>query len=213
MFYIDHIENGMYAVADSDDGVIDLISQKELNEYIASGVAILPWEQAKLLVTGRMTKNCNYNLWRKLQRGANSGELVEYLGEYSVYHIADILNKYQVSLKLDKSCKIFDYTGTSNYFIFTVYLSDNTLLVVEVTSDYEVIVLRLNSVWHFEKYPSCAGNLISRLAKKYSLDMSGVVYDEPYLLLYSLSNTEICLVNHYSMQTILIHNAGGNVLC
>lgn len=63
MFYIDHYcEDGRIAVADSDDGAIDLITKKELQDYINQGIQILTWQDAKGFVTARMNHNCNYYL-------------------------------------------------------------------------------------------------------------------------------------------------------
>lgn len=201
MFYIDHIdkEKRLYGVADSDDGAIDLLTQEEFEKYSSLGYQILSWDDAKKYITGKMNKTCNYSLWKKLERGCYPSELVEYLEKYSVYHIAEYLNKYGLSLDLSRGCKIFDYSGSSNYFIFTVYLSDGSLLILRIDSDFEVVVERISGNWHFKKYPSGAGSLYGRLFKKYDLDVSGIKADENYLLLYSSSNLELILVGHYSL--------------
>lgn len=206
MFYIDHMDfkNEKYAVADSDDGVIDLISLQEFNEYGRQGIKINTWDEATSLITGRMVRNCNYHLWKKLQRGCSSDELSEYLRKYSVYNISEILNKYADCLDLNTPCKIFDYSQTSNYFIFTIYLMSGNLLAVRVDSDYDVVVCYINGNWHYEKYPSCSGNMLARLFNKFDLNTSGIIADEPYLLLYSSDNSRLLLFRHYDFS---INNA------
>lgn len=217
MFYIDHFDfkNQLYGIADTDDGVVDLITVEEFDKYTNQGMEILNWDRAKTQITGRMVRNCNYSLWRKLQRGCSSDELVEYLTKYSVYHISDQLNKYALCIDFSKGCKIFDYSNTSNYFIFTVYLSNGSFLAVRIDSDYNIAVCMINGIWHYEKYPSCAGNVYARLFKKFNIDTSGIIADEPYLFLYSSNNLELILLNHYSfsMNTLLIkENKLGEIL-
>lgn len=202
MFYIDHVnkDKKLIGVADSDDGAIDLITRSEFDNYLSKGIDIIDWGRASQIINASMVKNCNYHLWKKLQRDCTSDTLTEYLARYSVYDIANLLNKFGLCLDLDKECKVFDYSVTSNYIIFTVTLSDNSVLLARIDSSYGLVVDRLDNSWHYEKYPSCAGFLLAKLFKRYGIDTSGIIADEPYLLLYSTDNLELILINHFSMK-------------
>lgn len=201
MFYIDHIDtvNKLYAVADSDDGAIDLITEDEYKEYVKQGIKINNWNEAKTMITESMNRNCNYHLWRKLSRNCSNRELAEYLGKYSVYTISQKLNEFSLTLDLSYCCKIFDYSQTNGYYFIALGLSNKSLLLLEINSEYRTIALITPVICHFEQYPSIAGNFISRLLKKQGVDTDGIIPDEAYAVLYIDGTNEVLLVNQYRM--------------
>ena len=201
MFYIDHIDtvNKLYAVADSDDGVIDLITEAEYKEYAQQGIKIYDWNAAKTMITASMNRNCNYCLWRKLSRNCSNDELAEYLSKYSVYTISQKLNEFGLALDLSYCCKIFDYSQTNGYYFIALGLSNKSLLLLEVNNDYRAIALITPVICHFEQYPSIAGNFISRLLAKQGVSSDGIIPDEVYAVLYIDGTSEVLLVNQFRM--------------
>lgn len=199
MYYIDHIDTNkkLYGVADSNDGIIEMLSQKDFNNYVSNGIEILTWDKAKTVITGKMNRICNYHLWNKVKRGSSGDEMLEYLRKYSVYHISEILNKFGTAIDFSKKCKIFDYSITSNYYIMTFYLVNGSIVVLRIDSDYDVEINMLGN-FHFEDYPSCSGDFLRRYLRQKGFDVTNII-DSPYLVLYSQNSSEILLVNHYDM--------------
>lgn len=158
MFYIDHYcEDGRIAVADSDDGAIDLITKKELQDYINQGIQILTWQDAKGFVTARMNHNCNYYLWRKLNRNCSEDELMEYFQKYSNYTV--VHNTQQFVVDYNARCRIFKYSEVSNYFIVVLFLKGGFPLIMRINDEYECIAQVIQTPCIFKSYPSCSGFL------------------------------------------------------
>jgi hypothetical protein len=193
MFYIDHIENGKVGIADSDDGVIEFVDANKVQNL---GVAVLDWNNAKKYITSSMNRNCNYHLLRKLQRGCSTSELSEYLTKYSVYTISQYLNLnncYIVDVM-----KIFSYIETNEFISFVLKLSNSDVVIVRVTMEYECYVDLVGKNLCFKKYPSCAGNLIYRLAQKHGLNLQNIQADDIYLMMYSADGNNLFLFNQFN---------------
>ena len=200
MFFVDHkLKDGRLAVADTDDGVIDIVTMREYNDYLSQGIRICFWEEAKGYITGSMNRNCNYKLFRKLQRDCDERSIKEYLEMYSIYSISQKLNEYNTSLDLDRLCRVFDYEQTQGYFILALALTDNMTLLAILDDDYNMACTVINGVWHFEMYPSCSGSFLARLINKAGLGYPSHQLDEPYIIMYSQDLQIICLVSHYSI--------------
>lgn len=215
MFYIDHIlKDGRLAVADTDDGVIDIVSQDEYNSYINQGIKIYYWNEAKGYITSSLNRNCNYRFYRKLQRNCDEAELKEYLNKYSIYHIAQKLNEFNTSLDLNKLCRLFDYSQTQGYYILALGLTDDMTLFCIIDEEYNMSCKVINGSWHFEKFPSCSGDYIAGLINRFIANSSSIDCDETYLMLYSQDLTIICLISHYTLTDtpIYIYNPERKVI-
>lgn len=212
MFYIDHYcEDGRIAVADSDDGAIDLITKKELQDYTNQGIQILTWQDAKGFVTARMNHNCNYYLWRKLNRNCSEDELMEYFQKYSNYTV--VHNTQQFGVDYNARCRVFKYSETSNYFIVVLFLKGGFPLIMRINDEYECIAQVIQTPCIFKSYPSCSGFLIKNLLKRKNIvgDFN-IVSDETYLLFYDRYSGDIILFNEYTFNVTYIKGKGV-VLC
>lgn len=200
MFYIDNIdnENNLYGIADSDDGIIEYLDKNKLIDLENHGLKIHTWDSAKTIVTLSMNKNCNYRLWRKLVRDCSDSDVFEYLKSHSVYSITNKLNEYNTQLHLRRLCRCFDYSQTNSYYLIVLGLLNGFTLLLRIDSDYNCIVSVVEANLHFEKYPSCAGNFISRLYAKQG-GTCDVVADELYILMYNEYNSLAYLINQYKL--------------
>lgn len=200
MFFVDHVlKDGRLAVADTDDGIIDIISNEEFKEYSKRGIKINYWDEAKSQITSSLNRNCNYKLYRKLQRNCDESELKEYLDKYSIYHIAQKLNEFNTELDLNKMCRLFDYSQTQGYFILVLGLVDDMVMLAIIDEEYNMACTILRGSWHFEKYPSCNGSFLARMINKVGLSYPSLNLDEPYITMYSSDLSVICFISHYTL--------------
>lgn len=201
MFYVDHFDSRrkLYGVADSDDGVINLVTKEELLDFKQSGINIMSWNQAKQYITSSMNRNCNYHLWRKLVSNCNESDLVEYLKTYSVYTIACKLNELSTSIDFSKRIRLFDYSQINEYFLIVLPLQNQEMLIFRIDSDFECVCIHIPAGFHQETYPSIAGNFIARQLQRQCCDFSGIYPDETYLVFYNSNNTKLLLVNQYRL--------------
>lgn len=198
MFYIDHYcDDGRIAVADSDDGVIELITKQQMQEYANHGIQILTWQEAKGFVTTRMNNNCNYCLWRKLSRGCSEDELMEYFQKYSNYTVVHMSQFSGVDY--NTRCRIFRYNESCNYFIVVLYLKGGFPLIMRINDSYECIAHIIETPCVFKSYPSCSGFLIKQMLKRRNITENfNIVSDETYLLFYERYTGDIILFNQYT---------------
>lgn len=214
MFYIDHYNSdGTVAIADSDDGAIDIVTKQEMQEYQNQGIQILTWNEAKAYVTGRMNHNCNYYLWRKLNRNCSEDELMEYFQKYSNYTIVHNANSIGSGIDYSKRCRIFNYVETLNYYIIVLFLKNGFPLVLRIDAEFECISYVIQEPCIFKSYPSCSGFMVKQLLnKKNILGNYNLKADEVYLILYSLETKYIVLFNQFTFQVSYINNKG-EILC
>lgn len=212
MFYIDHYcDDGRIAVADSDDGVIKLVTQQDIQDYKSQGIQILTWQEAKCFVTAKMNINCNYCLWRKLNRGCSEDELMDYFQKYSNYTVVHY-SQYS-GVDYNARCRIFKYNEVSNYFVVVLFLKGGFPLIMRINDSYECIAQVIETPCNFKSYPSCSGFLIKQLLKRQNINESfNIVSDEVYLLLYERYTGDIILFNQYTFNITYIKGKGV-ILC
>lgn len=212
MFYIDHYcDDERIAVADSDDGVIEIITKQQMQEYANQGIQILTWQDAKGFVTTRMNNICNYCLWRKLNRGCSEDELMDYFQRYSNYTV--VHNSQFSGVDYNSRCRIFKYNEVSNYFVVVLFLKGGFPLIIRINDTYECIAQVIKTPCIFKSYPSCSGFLIKQMLKRKSITENfNIVSDEVYLILYERYTDDIILFNHYTFDISYIKGKGV-VLC
>ena len=209
MFFVDHVlKDGRIAVADTDDGVIDIITKEEYNSYATQGIKICFWNEAKGYITGSLNRNCNYRLFRKLQRNCDERDIKEYLDTYSIYSISQKLNEFNTSLDLNKMCRVLDYSQSQGYYILILGLSDDLTMLAIITDEYNMACTVVKGTWHLEKYPSCNGTFLARMINSVGLSYPSLNLDEPYITMYSKDLTRICFISHFALtgQPIYLEN-------
>lgn len=212
MFYIDHYcDDGRIAVADTDDGVIELVTHQDIQNYNKQGIQILTWQEAKRFVTAKMNNNCNYYLWRKLSRGCSEDELMEYFQKYSNYTV--VHNSQSYGVDYNARCRIFKYNEIYNYFVVVLFLKGGFPLIMRINDAYECLAQVIETPCIFKSYPSCSGFLIKQLLKRQNINENfNIVSDEVYLVLYERHTNDIILFNEYTFNITYIKGKGA-VLC
>lgn len=202
MFYIDFIDNknNLYGVADTTDGIINVITFEQLKEYRDKGIEILTWNDAKGFITSRMNYSCNYKFYRSLLKMNNSLELKEYLKWHSVYEIANFLNKNNLFIDLTRDIKLYDYSQTKGYFMITLYFSNGEVGIIRVVNDNIVCICKLDGHWRFGNQPSGSGFMYKNfLINKGVSDVNDLCDYTTYLLFYSKDYNRVALVSHNDM--------------
>ena len=204
MLYIDYknTDKGIYGVADTDDGIIETYTEKGLKAITSHGLVVSDWDFIKQYVTPKMIRTCNYNLWRKLRYISNEEDLIPYLKKYSIYNITDVLNKYKLWINFNKGCEVFKYDEVFDYFLVTLTLSDNSILVLKINSEYNITTIRLDDINTDKNIISCAGFVTKKVLKNF--DFSSISDSETYLVFHSKDNKKLYYIKHKDLSKTII---------
>ena len=214
MFFISHVANNKYAVVDTDDGVIDLLSRHEYIFYQAKGFNIMSWQDVKGYITEKMYRHSVSKLYKYLLKCNSDAELAQYLHFNVVYPIVDILNSHGLQLSLRNLCRFFNYSQTGGYFVIVLGVSDNKTLVCTIYEELAIDTKILDRDIKFGLYPSCSGWQINRLLAKVNLSFNALSDSCTYLLMYSDDYSTIHIVNHYDLDVMYcVSNPSRKMLC
>lgn len=197
MYYIDHTEGNLIGVADTKDGVIDLLTREQVQQCKNEGLQILTWNDAKGQITASLNRNCNYHLYKKLERNCSDNDLLEYLQKYSVYTFVNETYKSGTQLDLNGCCRLFDYSQTKGFFIIVLGLSDGSKLFGRIDGNsYQLVCETLKINAKFNVYPAIGGSFVRRLALKQGIEINEPnFYDNmAYAVLYDSNFTKVYLV-------------------
>lgn len=211
MYYIDHYEGDLVAVADTKDNVMELITRDQIEELKKKGIRIETWESAKMLLTESMLYNCYYRLYSRLVRMTNIMDVVEYLQSHSIYAIADVSGG-TAYIDFTKQIRVFDYNEVDEMFIISMYLNNGLLLLLKITRTGMIWYYLLPSGWSLQKYPIGSGVLYKNLFKKYNITLNlndSVLYVNAYdLSLNACALVSVLDIGGFSEKTIIQHNLG-----
>lgn len=185
MYILSHIENGKYAVADTDDRVIELLSKEQFESYKLSGVDIETWEGAKSWVTYTMLRTSAYKVYNQIKRSLTGADLLEYLQTHIIYRLSHIYNQFSVSPDWSRGIKVLDYGDTQGFFIVVIWLSNNQRAILKVTENNESFTQLVPYTCDYKNYSAGSGYMYNIVLKRNGLEIANLDESTIYTMLYS----------------------------
>lgn len=200
MYILSHMSDKLYAVGDTKDNVLELISHETYQKYINMGVSIEPWTNAKSFITSAMIRNCGYQIYRKMRYTKDDSEMLSYLQCLLIYPLTDIYTSLSTEPMWDSNCRVFNYIDSLELCYFLIRLKNGYSVLLRVLEDYSVVTVVIPFPVVTSYYPSGSGRLYNTNFRRNGISAQSLPEYALYCSLYSPDFSKMYLYNIFDME-------------